>query len=44
MNVETIVRDRQQIDQILNYWFGQTSPDGSQKSLWMIVSSSAELL
>jgi len=44
MNVETIIRDRQQIDQVLNYWFGQASPDGSQKSLWMIASSSAELL
>lgn len=44
MNVETIIRDRQQIDQVLYYWFGQASPDGSQKSLWMIASSSAELL
>ena len=44
MNIETIIRDRQQIDQVLKYWFGQASPDGSQKSLWMIASSSAELL
>lgn len=44
MDVETIKRDVQQIDHVLSYWFGQTSPDGAQKSLWMIASSSAELL
>jgi uncharacterized protein (DUF924 family) len=44
IDVETIKRDRQQIDHVLRYWFGQTSPDGAQKHLWMIASSSAELL
>lgn len=43
-DIEIIRRDRQQIDQVLNYWFGQASPDGAQKSLWMIASSSVELL
>ncbi len=44
IDVETIKRDRQRINHVLMYWFGQTSPDGAQKSLWMIASSSAELL
>mmetsp|Transcript_25543 Transcript_25543/g.52705 ORF Transcript_25543/g.52705 Transcript_25543/m.52705 type:complete len:981 (+) Transcript_25543:126-3068(+) len=42
--VDIIKQDRSQIDQVLNYWFGQFSPDGLQKSLWMIASSSHELL
>lgn len=37
-------KDRCEIDQVLHYWFGQSSPDGAQKSLWMIASSSQELL
>ncbi|KAL7541249.1 hypothetical protein ACHAXR_010754 [Thalassiosira sp. AJA248-18] len=44
MNFDTIRRERLQIDQVLTYWFGQASPDGAQKSLWMIASSSVELL
>jgi tRNA(Ile)-lysidine synthase TilS/MesJ len=44
IGVETIKRDRQRIDHVLSYWFGQMSPDGAQKSLWMIASSSTELL
>ncbi|KAL9185409.1 hypothetical protein ACHAXT_003186 [Thalassiosira profunda] len=40
----TIRRERQQIEQVLRYWFGQASPDGAQKGLWMIASSSVELL
>ena len=43
-DIDVIRRDRQQIGQVLNYWFGQASPDGSQKTLWMIASSSVELL
>lgn len=43
MDIDVIRRDRQQIDQVLNYWFGQASPDGAQKTLWMIASSSVEL-
>ena len=31
------------IRQVLQYWFGQYSPDNSQKMLWMIASSSVEL-
>ncbi len=41
---DIIKQDRSQIDQVLNYWFGQSSPDGLQKTLWMIASSSQELL
>jgi uncharacterized protein (DUF924 family) len=37
-------RDRLEINEVLDYWFGQASPDGAQKSLWMIASSSEELL
>ncbi|KAL3780579.1 hypothetical protein HJC23_004171 [Cyclotella cryptica] len=37
-------RDRNEIDEVLDYWFGQASPDDAQKSLWMIASSSEELL
>jgi len=33
-----------QIDSILNYWFGQNTPDKLQKQLWMIGSSSTEHL
>jgi len=44
IDIDIIRRDRQQIDQVLNYWFGQVSPDGAQKTLWMIASSSVELL
>eukprot|EP00985_Skeletonema_marinoi_P029838 scaffold29298_cov66-Skeletonema_marinoi.AAC.1 len=44
IDIDIMRRDRQQIDQVLNYWFGQASPDGSQKTLWMIASSSVELL
>jgi uncharacterized protein (DUF924 family) len=43
-NVQLIQQDRHEIDQVLNYWFGRASPDGAQKSLWMIASSSKELL
>ena len=43
IDIDVVRRDRQQIDQVLNYWFGQASPDGAQKSLWMIASSSVEL-
>lgn len=43
-DIEVIRSDLQQIDQVLNYWFGQSSPDGAQKTLWMIASSSVELL
>jgi tRNA(Ile)-lysidine synthetase-like protein len=44
IDIDVIRRDRQQIDQVLSYWFGQASPDGAQKTLWMIASSSVELL
>lgn len=44
IDIDVVRRDRLQIDQVLNYWFGQASPDGAQKSLWMIASSSVELL
>ncbi|KAL7545048.1 hypothetical protein ACHAWF_008414 [Thalassiosira exigua] len=44
MNVYSIRKERQCIDQILKYWFGRASPDGAQKTLWMIASSSFELL
>lgn len=37
-------KDRLEIDEVLDYWFGQASPDDAQKSLWMIASSSEELL
>jgi uncharacterized protein (DUF924 family) len=43
-SLEFVQKDRCEIDQVLNYWFGQASPDGAQKSLWMIASSSQELL
>lgn len=43
-NTDTVRRDRRQIDQVLQFWFGQSSPDGNQKTLWMIASSSEELL
>ena len=43
-HAQTIKQDLQQIDKVLSYWFGQASPDGAQKSLWMIASSSVELL
>lgn len=44
IDIDVVRRDRQQIDEVLNYWFGQASPDGAQKTLWMIASSSVELL
>jgi len=44
LDIETIQQDLQLIDQVLSYWFGKASPDGAQKSLWMIASSSVELL
>ena len=44
LSADTIRNERTQIDQVLNYWFGRASPDGAQKSLWMIASSSVELL
>lgn len=31
-----------QIDEVLTYWFGSGSPNASQKSLWMIDSSSVD--
>lgn len=37
-------RHNLQINTILNYWFGQYTPEKSQKNLWMIASSSQELL
>jgi hypothetical protein len=43
-SLSIVRRDRLEIDEVLNYWFGQASPDGAQKSLWMIASSSQELL
>lgn len=43
-SLELVRKDRCEIDQVLHYWFGQASPDGAQKSLWMIASSSQELL
>ena len=44
ISIESIKQDSQHIHQVLHYWFGQASPDGAQKRLWMIASSSAELL
>ena len=44
MTLQIIRKDRDEIDNVLKYWFGQASPDGAQKSLWMIASSSQELL
>jgi tRNA(Ile)-lysidine synthetase-like protein len=42
-NVDFVRRNQQCIQSILHYWFGQYSPENSQKKLWMIASSSAEL-
>lgn len=42
--MQIVRKDRNEIDQVLKYWFGQASPDGAQKTLWMIASSSQELL
>ena len=37
------IRDnRKQIQSVLNYWFGQYTPEKSQKMLWMIAASSKE--
>lgn len=37
------IRDnRKQIQNVLNYWFGQYTPEKSQKMLWMIAASSKE--
>ena len=43
-SLQQVNEDRYEIDRVLNYWFGRASPDGAQKSLWMIASSSQELL
>lgn len=40
---ERCIRNNQYTIQIvLHYWFGQYTPDGSQKRLWMIANSSVE--
>ena len=37
-----IRKNRKEIQNVLNYWFGQHAPEKSQKLLWMIASSSKE--
>ena len=37
-----IQQNQQQINDVLNFWFGQYTPDTSQKMLWMIAASSHE--
>ena len=44
MTLQRAQKDMNEIDNVLKYWFGQASPDGAQKTLWMIASSSQELL
>lgn len=44
ISFQQVNRDRCEIDRVLNFWFGRASPDGAQRSLWMIASSSQELL
>lgn len=40
---ERFIRTNQHsIQTVLHYWFGQYTPDGSQKKLWMIANSSVE--
>lgn len=35
-------RHQKEINRVISYWFGQNTPDKSQKYLWMIASSSEE--
>lgn len=38
-----IKENQQQIREVLKYWFGQYTPEESQKNLWMIANSSIQL-
>eukprot|EP00978_Attheya_sp_CCMP212_P000088 scaffold168_cov53-Attheya_sp.AAC.5 len=40
--LDMLRQSRSQMNAILNYWFGQYSPDQAQKKLWMIASSSGD--
>ena len=40
--IKQIQENQQLISSVLKYWFGQFSPDGSQKHLWMIAASSVK--
>ena len=45
MSNETALRIRENqalIQKVLRYWFGQFTPDQSQKKLWMIAAQSVE--
>ena len=44
MTVQELIWHGAQIDNVLQYWFGQYPPDKAQKQLWMISSSSQEQL
>jgi tRNA(Ile)-lysidine synthetase-like protein len=43
MILSRIQENQRLIQKVLNYWFGQYSPDESQKHLWMIAHSSQAL-
>jgi len=43
-SLERLLKNKRQIDSILQFWFGQYAPEQSQKQLWMISSSSSVLL
>ena len=44
ITIDQVKYHGQQIDNIIQYWFGQYTPDKAQKNLWMIASSSKEQL